>query len=84
MQVYALPMDHREVAELQGTAMRCLRVCPDPGFGFGVGVLVSGVGGDGASVRQLDFRVQYLAIGRGRVTGRDSKAVDLDGGDAHE
>ena len=68
--------------------MRCLGVRPDPGFGFGVGVPESGVGWDGASasgsLRRLDFHVQYLAIGRGRVVGRDGEAVDSNGGDAHE
>ena len=66
----------------------CLGVCPDPGFRFGVRVLESGVGWDGASVsgslRRLDFRVRYLAMGRGRVAGRDDEVVDLNGGDAHK
>ena len=66
----------------------CLRVRPDPGFGFRVGVLESGVGWDRASasgsLRRLDFRVRYLAMGRGRVVGHDDKAVDSNGGDAHE
>ena len=66
----------------------CLGVCPDLGFGFRVGVLESEVGWDGASasglLRRLDFRVQYLAMGRGRVAGHDDKVVDLNGGDAHE
>ena len=59
---------------------RCLGVCPDLGFGFGVGVPESGVGWDGASasgsLRRLDFRVWYLAIGRGRVVEREGEAVD--------
>ena len=57
-------------------------------FGFRVGVPESGVGWDGASasrlLRRLDFRVRYLVMGRGRVAGRDDKAVDSNGGDAHE
>ena len=56
--------------------MHCLGVCPDPGFGFRVGVPESGVGLDGASVSRLlcrlNFRVWYLAIGRGRVAGRNA------------
>ena len=71
-----------------GCVTHCLGVCPDPGFRFGVGVPESGVGWDRASasgsLRRLDFRVRYLAIGRGRVAGRDGEAVDSDGGDAHE
>ena len=67
---------------------RCLRVRPDLGFGFGVRVPESGVGWDGASasrsLHRLDFRVRYLAIGRGRVMGRDNEVVDSSGGDAHE
>ena len=67
---------------------RCLGVRLDLGFGFGVRVPESGVRLDRASacrsLRRLDFRVRYLAIGRGRVVGCDSKAVDSDGGDAHE
>ena len=63
-----------------GNVMHCLGVCLDPGFGFGVGVPESGVGWDGTSasglLHRLDFRVWYLAIGRGRVTGCDSEAVD--------
>ena len=68
--------------------MCCLGVRPDPGFGFGVGVPESGVGWDVASVsrslRRLDFRVWYLAMGRGCVVGCDDEAVDSNGGDAHE
>ena len=68
--------------------MHCLEVCLDLGFGFRVGVLEYGVGWDGASasrsLHQLDFHVQYLVIGRGRVAGHNGEAVDLDGGDAHE
>ena len=71
-----------------GAVTYCLGVHPDPRFGFGVGVLESGVGWDGASasrsLRRLDFRVRYLAIGRGRVAGCDGEAVDSNGGDAHE
>ena len=70
------------------TVTRCLRVRPDPGFRFGVGVLESGVGWDGASVsgllHRLDFRVRYLAMGRGCVAGHDDETVDLNGGDAHK
>ena len=66
------------------TVTRCLGVHLDPGFGFGVGVPESRVGLDGASasgsLRRLNFRVWYLAIGG----GRDSKAVDSDEGDRHE
>ena len=66
----------------------CLGVFPDPGFGFGVGVLESGVGWDGASASgslcRLDFCIRYLAIGRGRVMGCDGEAVDSNGGDAHK
>ena len=56
----------------------CLGVRPDLGFGFGVGVLESGVGWDRASasgsLRQLDFHVRYLAIGRGHIiTHHNSK-----------
>ena len=61
---------------------------PDPGFGFRVGVLESGVGWDRASasrsLRRLDFCVRYLVRGRGRVVGCDDKAVDSNGGDVHE
>ena len=68
--------------------MHCLGVHPDPGFGFGVGVPESGVGWDGASasgsLRRLDFHVQYLARGRGRIAGHDDEVVDLNGGDVHE
>ena len=68
--------------------MRCLRVHPDPGFRFGVGVLESGVGWDRASasrsLRRLDFRIWHLAMGRGRVAGYNDKVVDSNGGDAHE
>ena len=67
--------------------MRCLGVRLDPGFGFGVGVLESGVGWDGASasgsLRRLDFRIRYLARGRGHVVGRDNEAVNSNGGDVH-
>ena len=67
---------------------RCLGVRPDPGFGFGVRVPESGVGWNGASASgllcRLDFRVRYLAMGRGCVAGRDDEAVDSNGGDAHE
>ena len=77
------PLSSRAVS-----VMCCLGVRPDPGFGFGVGVPESGVGWDGASasgsLRRLNFRIWYLAIGRGRVAGCDGKAVDSDGGDAHE
>ena len=66
----------------------CLGVCLDLGFGFGVRVPESGVGWDGASVsgllRRLNFCVQYLARGRGRVAGCDNEAVDSNGGDVHE
>ena len=66
--------------------MRCLGVHPDPGFGFGAPE--SGVGWDGASasgsLRRLDFRIRYLAMGRGRIAGRDDEAVDSNGGVAHE
>ena len=66
----------------------CLRVHPDPGFGFGVGVPESGVGWDGVSASgslcRLDFRVRYLVRGRGRVAGHDDEVVDSNGGDAHE
>ena len=66
----------------------CLGVRLDPGFGFGVRVPESGVGWDGASaggsLRQLNFCVRYLAMGRGRVVGRDNEMVDSNGGDAHE
>ena len=68
----------------------CLRVCPDPGFGFGFGVGVpeSGVGWDGASVSgslcRLNFRIWYLAMGRGRVAGCDDEVVDSNRGDAHK
>ena len=66
----------------------CLGVRLDPGFGFGVRVPESGVGLDGASVsgslHRLDFRVRYLAIGRGRVTGHNGEAVDSDEGDRHK
>ena len=43
----------------------------DLGFGFGFGVPEAGVGLDGASasrsLRRLDFRVRYLAMGGGHV-----------------
>ena len=68
--------------------MCCLRVHLDPGFGFGVRVPESRVGWDRASVsgslRRLDFRVQYLARGRGHVTGHNDEAVDSKRGDVHE
>ena len=68
--------------------MHCLGVRLDPGFGFGVRVPESGVGLDGASasgsLRRLDFHVQYLAMGRGHVTGCNGEAVDSDSGDADE
>ena len=68
--------------------MRCLRVRLDPGFSFGVGVPESGVGLDGASasglLHQLDFCVQYLAMGGGHVAGCNGEAVDSDKGDRHE
>ena len=71
-----------------GTVMHCLGVHPDLGFGFGVRVSESGVGLDRASasrlLRQLDFRVRYLVIGRGHVVGHDGEAVDSDEGDGHE
>ena len=70
------------------TVMCCLGVRLDPGFGFRVRVLESGVGLDGASasrlLRQLNFCVQYLAIGGGHIAGCDSEAVDSDEGDRHE
>ena len=66
----------------------CLGVHPDLGFRFGVRVPESGVGWDGASVSRslcrLDFRIRYLAMGRGRIVGRDDEAVGSNGGDAHE
>ena len=66
----------------------CLGVRLDPGIGCGVGVPESRVGWDGASVsgslRRLEFRVQHLAMGRGRVAGCDDKTVDSNRGDAHE
>ena len=69
------------------TVTHCLRVIPDPGFGFGVGVLESGVGWDGASasgsLHRLNFHVWYLARGRGRIAGHDDKVVDSNGGDVH-
>ena len=68
--------------------MCCLGIHPDPGFGFGVRVLESGLGWDRASasglLRQLDFRIWYLAMGRGHVAGHNDEAVDSNGGDAHE
>ena len=68
--------------------MRCLGVRPDPGFRFGVGVLESGVGLDGASVSEslcrLNFHIWYFTIGGGRIVGHDGEAVDLDEGDRHE
>ena len=68
--------------------MHCLGVRPDPGFGFGVGVPESRVGWDGASangsLRRLNFRVQYLVMGRGCIVGCDNKAVDSNRGDVHE
>ena len=68
--------------------MRCLGVRPDPGFRFRARVPESGVGLDGASasglLHQLDFCVRYLAIGRGRIAGRNGEAVDSDEGDGHE
>ena len=74
--------------QLSYTVTRCLGVILDPGFGFGVRVLESGVGWDMASASgslcQLDFHVRYLAIGRGHVVGHDGEVVDLNGGDAHE
>ena len=74
-------------ALVDSSITRCLGVRPDPGFRFGVRVLESGVGWDRASVsgslHQLDFRIQYLARGRGHVAGHDDKAVDLNGGDVH-
>ena len=36
------------------------------------------------SLCQLNFRVWYLVIGRGRAVGHDNEAVDSNGGDAHE
>ena len=74
--------------ELSYTVTRCLRVRPDLGFGFGVGVPESWVGLDGASasglLRRLNFCIQYLAIGGGRITGCNGETVDLDEGDRHE
>ena len=68
--------------------MCCLRVCLDPGFGFGVGVPESGAGLDRASasgsLHQLDFCVRYLAIGGGHVAGCNNEAVDSDEGDRHK
>ena len=73
---------------MASSVTRCLRVDPDLGFRFRVGVPESGVGWDGASasglLRQLDFHIRYLAIGRGRIVGRDGEAVDLNEGDGHE
>ena len=55
------------------------RGSPDPKLGFGFGVLESGVGLDGASVSrslcQLDFCVQYLAIGEGMLWDAMAKQV---------
>ena len=68
--------------------MRCLGVRLDPGCRFRVGVPESGVGLDGASVsrslRRLDFRIRYLAIGRGHIMGCDGEVVDSDEGDGHK
>ena len=70
------------------TVTRCLGVRPDPGFGFGFGVPESGVGWDEASVsgslHRLDFRVQYLAMDRGHVTGCNNEVVDSNREDVHE
>ena len=89
-------MTWQEGQELQNSSMsvpmdgvmHCLGVRPDPGFRFGVGVLESGVGLDGASVsgllHQLDFHIWYLVIGGGRVVGHDGEAVDSDKGDRHK
>ena len=54
----------------------------------GPGVLVwvglgSGWSSDVCS-SDLDFCIQYLAMGRGHVTGHDNEVVDSNGGDAHE
>ena len=53
---------------------------PDPEFGFGFRALETGVGLDGASASgslcQLNFRVRYLVIGGGHVTGHDDEARD--------
>ena len=68
--------------------MHCLGVRPDLGFRFGVRVLESGVGLDGASASRslfrLNFHVWYLVIGGGHVVECDSEAADLDVGDRHK
>ena len=65
-----------------------ITICPDPGSRFGVGVLESGVGWDRASasgsLRRLNFRIQYLVMGGGRIAGHNDEVVDLNRGDAHE
>ena len=58
---------------------------PDPEFGFGFGVSETGVGMDWASasrsLRQLCFRIRYLAMGGGHVAGHNSEASDWMKGD---
>ena len=61
---------------------------PGPEFRFGFGVLEARVGLDRASASgslcQLDFCIQYLAMGGGHITGRDNKASGWTKGDDDE
>ena len=58
---------------------------PDLEFRFGFGVSEAGVGLDGASatrsLHQLDFCVQYLAMGGGHTMGCNGEASDWMKGD---